>query len=201
NGIAPRSVMESLRSLIEPDHPIVTTGVGCHQHWAARHLHFGPDHATLLSSAGHGTMGFDLPAAVGAAIAAPDRKVLCVAGDGSLLMNLQELASARERNLDLKVLVLNNHRLGIVSQFQLITWGADPATGDFSTPDFVTIAKGFGFSGDRVEQPEELETRLGAFWKAQGPALLEVHIDPRADVSPMLLAGQPMDEMWMGRTQ
>ena len=127
------------------------------------------------------------------------RRVLCVVGDGSFLMNIQELASLAERNLDVKILVMNNRRLGIVSQFQLITWGSDPATGDFKTPDFVAIARGFGIAADRLESLPELSQKIEKFWSQPGPSLLEVMTDAGADVSPMLLAGQTMGEMWMGR--
>ena len=144
-------------------------------------------------------MGYDLPSAIGVAIAQPERRILCVVGDGSLLMNIQELASLHERNLDVKILVMNNSRLGIVSQFQLITWGSDPTTGDFKSPDFVAIAKGFGVTADRVSNIAELDAKASAFWLTLGPALLDVTIDAGADVSPMLLGGQTMGEMWMGR--
>jgi acetolactate synthase-1/2/3 large subunit len=177
----------------------VVTGVGCHQHWAARHLSYRPNVQTLLTSGGHGTMGYDLPSAIGAAMAQPNRRVLCVVGDGSLLMNIQELAALHERNLDVKILVMNNSRLGIVSQFQLITWNVDPTTGDFKSPDFVAIANGFGISSDRLDSIAELESKLQVFWSKPGPALLDVMIDPGADVVPMLLGGQHMGEMWMGR--
>jgi acetolactate synthase-1/2/3 large subunit len=145
-------------------------------------------------------MGYDLPSSIGAAMAQPGRRVLCVVGDGSFLMNIQELASLAERNLDVKILVMNNHRLGIVSQFQLITWGADPTTGDFKSPDFVAISRGFGVDADRVNNPFELSQKVEEFWSRPGPSLLEVMIDADADISPMLLSGQTMGDMWMGRT-
>ena len=144
-------------------------------------------------------MGYDLPSAIGAAMAQPDRLILCVVGDGSLLMNIQEMASLSERGLNVKILVMNNSRLGIVSQFQLITWGSDPTTGDFKSPNFMSIAKGFGISADRLENITELESKMKFFLNTVGPALLDINIDPAADVVPMLLAGQQMDEMWMGR--
>jgi acetolactate synthase-1/2/3 large subunit len=199
--LAPRDVLRHLAELIGSADPVVSTGVGCHQHWAARHLAFGPGLGRLLTSGGHGAMGFDLPSAIGAAMTEPKRPVLCVVGDGSLLMNIQELAALRERNLDVKILLLNNARLGLVSQFQLLTWGADPTTGDFPSPDFTAIARGFGIDAERLDDPAELDTRLRRFWDTPGPALLEVIIDPEADVTPMLLAGQTMGEMWMGRTR
>jgi len=197
-GLSPRDVFHCLKQFIGSTELIVTTGVGCHQHWAARHLDFHPKRSRLLTSGGHGTMGYDLPSAIGAAMAQPDCRVLCVVGDGSFLMNIQELASLAERELDVKILLMNNRRLGIVSQFQLITWGADPTTGDFKTPDFVAIAKGFGIAAHRAVGPSDLRQRLDEFWSCRGPSLLELMIDATADIVPMLLAGQTMGEMWMG---
>ena len=199
SGLSPRDVLRCVQSFVGDGALIVATGVGCHQHWAARHLEFRPKDRHLLTSGGHGTMGYDLPSAIGAAMSKPGRRVLCVVGDGSLLMNIQELASLAERNLDVKILVMNNNRLGIVSQFQLITWGSDPTTGDFKSPDFMNIAKGFGIAADHVQDITELELKVQEFWSSPGPSLLEVAIDSSADVSPMLLAGKTMDEMWRGR--
>ena len=197
--LQPRPVLHCLNRMTENMPVTVVTGVGCHQHWAARHLAFRPNDRCMLTSGGHGTMGYDLPSAIGAAMAQPGRRVLCVVGDGSLLMNIQELASLNERELDVKILVMNNSRLGIVSQFQLITWGADPTTGDFKSPDFVAIARGFGINAERLQSVLELESKMNNFWNTSGPALLDVNIDPDSDVVPMLLGGQHMGEMWMGR--
>ncbi|MGE5514871.1 MAG: thiamine pyrophosphate-binding protein [Bacteroidota bacterium] len=199
-ALAPKEVLRAMARLMGTWRGVVTTGVGNHQQWAARHLTFGPSGWRLLTSAGHGTMGYDLPSAIGAALAVPGEPVLCVVGDGSLLMNIQELASLAERKLPVKVLVLNNSRLGIVSQFQRITWGTDPMSGDFPTPDFAAIARGFGIAADTLSERNELESKLAALWNTPGPALLNVHIDHDADVVPMLLGGQKMDEMWNGYT-
>jgi acetolactate synthase-1/2/3 large subunit len=149
-SIFPKEVMRLVNQKLEGTCGVVVTGVGSHQQWAARHIDYSPKGWHLLTSCRHGAMGYDVPTAVGAAMARPDQKVLCVVGDGSLLMNIQELASLAERKLDVEVLLLNNHRLGIVSQFQRITWGVDPSSGKFATPDFVTIAKGFGITAERV---------------------------------------------------
>lgn len=200
SALQPKSVFAEFAPLLSRRNVMVSTGVGCHQHWAARHLPFAPTGPKLLTSGGHGTMGFDLPSAIGAAMADPEAKVLCVVGDGSLLMNIQELMSLAERQLNVKILVMNNHRLGIVSQFQLITWGNDPASGRFQSPDFSKIAEGFGLRAGSARNIEELRTLLPAFWNDDGPALLNLQIDPEADVVPMLLAGQTMDSMWNGRS-
>lgn len=197
--IQPRPLLHALARRVQNSPTTVVTGVGCHQHWSARHLPFHPENCRLLTSGGHGTMGFDLPSAIGAAIAQPERRVLCAVGDGSFLMNIQEMAALSERSLDVKILVFNNRRLGIVSQFQLITWGGDPTTGEFGVPDLVAISRGFGVPAEQLDRPADIDTKLEWLWGHQGPALLNVMIDPEADIVPMLLAGQTMGEMWMGR--
>lgn len=197
--IQPRPLLHALARLVQNSPTTVVTGVGCHQHWTARHLPFHPEHCRLLTSGGHGTMGYDLPSAIGAAMAQPERRIVCAVGDGSFLMNIQEMASLSERGLDVKILVFNNRRLGIVSQFQLITWGSDPTTGNFGVPDLVTISRGFGIPAEQLDSPADIDGKLEWLWGQQGPALLNVMIDPEADIVPMLLAGQTMGEMWMGR--
>ncbi len=201
-SISPRDLMDALAVKFLEDRQRVirvVTGVGCHQHWAARHLPFEPQRISLLTSGGHGAMGYDLPSAVGAAMANPKGRVICVVGDGSALMNIQELGAMRDRDLDIKILVLNNNRLGIVSQFQLITWGDDPTTGFFSTPDFCLIAKAFGIPAKILSRPTEIPELVDWLWNQDGPVLVEARIDHDADVTPMLLAGRTMGDMWMGR--
>jgi len=196
--LAPKEVLRAMARLMTDGQGVVVTGVGNHQQWAARHLTYRPDGWRFLTSAGHGTMGYDLPSSIGAALAMPGTPVLCVVGDGSLLMNIQELAALAERRLPVKILVLNNSRLGIVSQFQRITWGSDPMTGEFATPDFAAISRGFGIPADELSERHALKTKLTTFWNTEGPALLNVHIDRNADVVPMLLGGQTLDDMWYG---
>ena len=201
SGIQPRDLMDALNAIIKTDKTTVVTGVGCHQHWAARHLSFKPHHLKHLSSGGHGAMGYDLPSAVGAAMAEPDRLILCIVGDGSILMNIQELATIKERDLNIKIVVVNNNRLGMVSQFQLITWGTDPTTGDVDMLDFKSIGSGFGIQSFRLIDCTSMASSLREIFSAVGPSLIEVMVDSRADVVPMLLGGQKMNEMWMGRDQ
>lgn len=199
-NISPKQALKFLASYMKEMTPgVVTTGVGSHQQWAARHLPFAPNGWRLLTSAGHGAMGYDLPSAIGASIARPGDLVICIVGDGSLLMNIQELASLSERSLPVKIILLNNRRLGIVSQFQLITWGDDPGSGHFQAPDFVAIAKGFGIHAERVNCLSQLESNMKEFLLRQGPGLIEIPIDHNANVVPMLLGGQEMNDMWMGK--
>lgn len=197
--IQPKSFLLELSKLMLDKPCTVVTGVGCHQHWAARHLPFHPHRCRLLTSGGHGTMGFDLPTAIGAAMAEPDRLVICVVGDGSFLMNIQEMAALRERNLNVKILVMNNQRLGIVSQFQLITWSDDPTTGNFGVPDFCLVSQGFGVPAQLLDSLDDVSGKLRWLMTQSGPALLDVMINPGSDVVPMLMSGQTMGEMWMGR--
>ena len=106
-----------------------------------------------------------------------------------------------KEDLNIKIVVLNNRRLGMVSQFQLITWGADPTTGDIEGLDFKSIANGFGINSMMVSKAESMESRINELFSKSGPALLEVILDYDADVVPMLLAGQKMNEMWDGRNK
>ena len=198
-NIFPKEILELLDGHMQQGKGVVVTGVGSHQQWAARHLTYSPTGWKFITSGGHGAMGYDLPTSIGAAMFLPkDHIVLCVVGDGSFLMNIQELASLAERKLNVKILLMNNHRLGIVSQFQLITWGNDAGTGQFVSPDFVTIAQGFGLSAKRVVSRNEMCDAVTWLWSSDGPTLLEVQIDHDADVVPMLLGGQIMSEMWQG---
>ncbi|MFV7784348.1 thiamine pyrophosphate-binding protein [Shewanella marisflavi] len=194
-GAAPKAVLEYLSETL-PRETIVTTGVGAHQHWVARHFRFVLPGRRLMTSAGHGTMGYDLPTAIGAAIHSPQSTVLCVAGDGSLQMNIQELGMIAELGLKVKILVLDNHRLGLVSQFQLMNWETDTACGNKCSPDFATIAKGYGIKAIHCGVKDDIQSALSTFVKSDAPMLLHLEIDARHDVLPMLLGGQTTDKMW-----
>lgn len=197
NGnLKPQHVVATANRLTAGRDLIVTTGVGSHQHWVARHFDFDFPRRHLLTSGGHGAMGYDLPSAVGAKLAEPDRLVLCFVGDGSLQMNIQELASLVAHDLAVKIVVLDNNRLGIVSQFQLITWGSDPTTGDKWNPDFAAIATAYGIRSWTVSSDAELEPALRELLESPGPGLVHCHIDPAEDIVPMLLGGQTLDRMW-----
>lgn len=176
---------------------ICTSGVGSHQQWTARHFNFNYPARRWLTSAGHGTMGYDLPAAIGAQLANPDATVCCFVGDGSLQMNIQELGAAVEHGLPIKIFVLDNSRLGIVSQFQLANWGRDLTTGGKASNDFAIIARAFGLWGCTVENEAELESAVSQALAQPGPALVHCRIDKVEDVSPMLLGGQTLDKMWV----
>lgn len=194
-GIDPQQAIEQLsRAVTSP--VICVTGVGSHQHWVARHFRFDYPKRQLFTSAGHGAMGYDLPTAIGAAIHSPEHQVYCVVGDGSLQMNIQELGVIAEHNLNVKVLVLNNHRLGLVSQFQLMNWKTDTACGNKSTPDFCLIAKGYGIRSLYAKTKSDYSRALMDFVNTPGPVLFNLEIDEHHDILPMLLGGQEFNKMW-----
>lgn len=196
--LAPQQVIVSANRLTRTEtRPVIAvSGVGSHQQWTARHFDFDWPRRAWLSSCGHGAMGYDLPVAAGAQLALPEARVLCFVGDGSLQMNLQELGLIAERRLPVKIFVLDNRRLGIVSQFQKFNWPTDPTCGDKWNPDFAAIARAYGIAAWTVATADTLDAALAAALAEPGPALVHCLVDPAADVSPMLLAGQTLDGMW-----
>ena len=175
---------------------VAVTGVGSHQQWAGRHFTLDRPRRAWLTSAGHGTMGYDLPSAIGAAFARPDSLVLCFAGDGSAQLNIQELAALKEFDLPVKLFVLDNRRFAIVSQFQKLNWGSDPTCGDKVNPDFAALARAYGIEALTITQLDRLEETLAPALASPGPVLIHCLIDGAEDISPMLLAGQTLDAMW-----
>jgi len=191
----PQTVIEAANKAVQEKRVIVTTGVGQHQVWVPRHFDFDAPDRALLTSSGHGTMGFDLPAAIGAKIAHPQATVICFVGDGSLQMNIQELATIVERNLDIKIVVLDNHALSIVAQFQRQNWKSHPATGDKYNPDFAAIAQAYGIAAVSITSQEDIAAKLGPALNHKGPVLIHCHVDPEEDLLPMLLGGHTLDDM------
>lgn len=177
----------------------IVSGVGSHQQWTARHFDFDSPERAWLTSGGHGAMGYDLPSAIGAALARPGVPALCFVGDGSFQMNIQELATIAEHRLPIKMFVVDNHRLGIVSHFQHLNWGSDPTCGDKWNPDFAAVAASYGIPSATVENADQVEVALREALAAPGPFLVHCVVDPAEDVSPMLLANQTMDAMWSDR--
>jgi acetolactate synthase-1/2/3 large subunit len=191
----PQEIIEALNLAVRDKKVIATTGVGQHQCWVPRHFDFDAPDRVLLTSSGHGTMGFDLPAAIGAKIAEPDAAVICFVGDGSLQMNIQELATVVERGLDIKIVVLDNHALSIVAQFQRQNWKSHPSTGDKYNPDFAAIAEAYGIASISIASREGMAEKLRAAMQRKGPVLIHCHVDPREDLLPMLLGGHTLDDM------
>lgn len=198
-AIQPHYVIECLNEVTQGD-AIVCTGVGQHQMWAAQYLEIKHPRS-FLTSGSMGTMGFGLPAAIGAQMACPERLVIDIDGDGSMRMNLGELETATTYNLPVKVLVLNNHGDGMVRQWQKFYFGNRFSGSDKSLrqKDFVKTAEADGFEfAERLVDKAELKKTLTDFVRFKGPAFLEVMIDPDACVYPMVGPGMGYAEMITG---
>ncbi len=192
--IKPQFVVETLHRLTKGS-AIVTTEVGQNQMWTAQFYHFDRP-AQFITSGGLGTMGFGLPAAIGAQIAFPDRLVVDIAGDGSIQMNIQELATAVQCGLPVKVVILNNGYLGMVRQWQELFYDKRYAcTGMDHQPDFVKLAEAYGAVGLRATRPEEIESVLSQGLATPGPVLMDFVVEREECVYPMVPAGAAITEM------
>ncbi|MBE6442571.1 MAG: biosynthetic-type acetolactate synthase large subunit [Desulfovibrio desulfuricans] len=193
-AIKPQQVVEALYTITGGD-AIVTTEVGQHQMWVAQFFAFNRPR-TLLTSGGLGTMGYGFPAAVGAQLAFPDKKVIAVAGDGSLQMNIQELATVVSNRLPIKVVILNNRYLGMVRQWQELFYKRNYSSTDMEAqPDFVKLAEAYGAEGYRIVDPAELVTVLEKALASPNPAFIDVVVEREENVYPMVPAGAALDEM------
>lgn len=174
---------------------VVTTDVGQHQMWVAQSYPFGRPRG-WLTSGGLGTMGFGLPAAIGAALAAPDRQVVCFSGDGSLLMNLQELATAADEQVNVKIVLMNNRALGLVHQQQTLFYGGRSIAARFAAhPDFVKLAEGFGVRALDLDVAADPRAALASAFAAPGPCLIHASIATDEQVLPMVPPGAANAEM------
>ncbi len=192
--IKPQFVIEKLYELTKGD-AIITTEVGQNQMWAAQYYHFDkPNH--FITSGGLGAMGFGLPAAIGAKAACPDKLVVDVAGDGSIQMNIQELMTAVESGLDVKIVILNNQYLGMVRQWQELFYDkVYSSTSMINAPDFVKLAEAYGAKGLRCEKPDEVEATLSEGLNSKGTIVMDFIVDREESVYPMVPAGQAITEM------
>jgi acetolactate synthase-1/2/3 large subunit len=192
--IKPQYVVEEIYRITKGD-AIITTEVGQNQMWAAQFYTYDRPR-TFLSSGGLGTMGYGLPAAIGAQVAMPDRLVIDIAGDGSIQMNIQEMATAVQYRIPVKVVILNNGALGMVRQWQeLFFQGKYSQTCLPQIPDFVRLAEAYGAKGFRATRREEVPEVLSKGFAAEGPVLIDVVVDPGEMVYPMVPAGAPLTKM------
>lgn len=194
NYIKPQYVIEKLYELTKGE-AIIATEVGQNQMWTAQFYKFKYPR-TLISSGGLGTMGFGFPAAIGAQIGNPDKLVIDIAGDGSIQMNIQELATAMEQKVPVKIIILNNGYLGMVRQWQELFYGKRYSHVRFEVlPDFVKLAEAYGAIGMKITKPEEVEPTLKKVLELKTLVILDVHIAPEEGVFPMVPAGRATTEM------
>ncbi len=194
DGIMPQFVIEQVSEAAKGE-AIIATDVGQHQMWAAQfYQHTKPRH--FLSSGGLGTMGYGMPAAIGAQIGCPDKLVININGDGSFMMNVQELATIARYNLPIKVFIINNGCLGMVRQWQELFFDKRYAvTSLYDNPDFAKLAEVFGIVGMQVTKTDEVRPAIEKALDVDGPVVVNFIVDPEANVFPMVPAGAPLHEM------
>ncbi|SFR78951.1 acetolactate synthase 3 large subunit [Sphingomonas jatrophae] len=193
--IMPQHAIRRLWEATKHRAPIITTEVGQHQMWAAQHFGFEAPNK-WLTSGGLGTMGYGLPAAIGAQIGFPDALVIDIAGEASIQMNIQEMATATQYRLPVKVFILNNEYMGMVRQWQDLTYaGRHSQSYSDSLPDFVKLAEAYGWGGIRIERPDELDDGIEAMLRADGPVMVDCRVAKLANCFPMIPSGAAHTEM------
>lgn len=196
NGlIKPQTVIEKLSIMTKDikDRTIITTGVGQHQMWTAQHFRWRHPR-TMITSGGLGTMGYGLPAAIGAKVARPEALVVDIDGDASFNMTLTELSTAAQFNIGVKIIVLNNEEQGMVTQWQSLFYEDRFAHTHQKNPDFTKLAEAMGVQAQRCIKPSDVEAKLKWLIESKGPALLEVVTDKKVPVLPMVPAGKALHE-------
>lgn len=193
--IMPQHMLARLAALTADQNPIISTEVGQHQMWAAQYLPFNkPNH--WLTSGGLGTMGYGLPAAIGAQMAFPDTLVIDVAGEASIQMNIQELGTLKQYGLPVKILIMNNEFMGMVRQWQDMNYdGRRSESYSSALPDFVALAKAYGLNGARVSDPADLDDALKAMIEFDGAYILDCRIAKLSNCFPMVPSGAAHNEM------
>jgi acetolactate synthase-1/2/3 large subunit len=196
--IKPQYVVETLYRLTEGK-AIISTEVGQNQMWAAQFYHFDYPYS-FISSGGLGTMGYGFPAAIGAQVARPDKVVVDIAGDGSIQMNIQELATAVNYDLPVKIVILNNGFLGMVRQWQELFYGKRYSHSNISNvPDFVKLAEAYGAVGLRATRPEEVEATLRKGLDTAKTVVMDFHVEPEEGVYPMVSPGAAISDMVLSK--
>ncbi len=196
-AIVPQALISQLQRQLEGRDAVVSTDVGQHQMWAAQYLKFEQP-MRWLTSGGAGTMGYGLPAAIGAQVANPEKTVVCVSGDASILMNIQELSTAMQHRTPVKVILSNNGYMGMVRQWQeLIHGGRYSHSYTEALPDFVAVARGFGWQARSVSRRDELDAAIAECLASDGPYFLDVHVAAEENCFPMIPAGAGHHEVML----
>ncbi|ANU07895.1 biosynthetic-type acetolactate synthase large subunit [Paraurantiacibacter namhicola] len=197
DAIMPQRAVERLFELTKDRDPIISTEVGQHQMWAAQYFGFmGPN--KWLTSGGLGTMGYGLPAAIGAQLGNPDALVIDIAGEASIQMNIQELGTASQFRLPVKVFILNNEYMGMVRQWQELTYESRYSNSySDSLPDFVKLAESYGWKGIRITSDDELDAGIQAMLDHDGPVIVDCQVSKEANCYPMIPSGAAHTEMLM----
>jgi acetolactate synthase-1/2/3 large subunit len=183
------------------DDVIITTEVGQHQMWAAQHFGFDAPNK-WLTSGGLGTMGYGFPAAIGAQVGNPDSLVVCVAGDASIQMNIQEMGTASQYRLPVKIFILNNEYMGMVRQWQELTYESRYSNSySDSLPDFVKLAEAYGWTGIRIEGPQELEAGIRQMIDTPGPVIVDCRVAKLSNCFPMIPSGAAHTDMLLDPSQ
>ena len=193
--IMPQHAVRALWNATHQRNPIITTEVGQHQMWAAQHFDFEAPNK-WLTSGGLGTMGYGLPAAIGAQLGNPQALVIDIAGEASIQMNIQELATATQYRLPVKIFILNNEYMGMVRQWQELTYESRYAESySDSLPDFVKLGEAYGWKGIRIEDPADLDSGIAAMLAHDGPVIVDCMVAKLANCFPMIASGSAHNEM------
>jgi acetolactate synthase-1/2/3 large subunit len=196
--IKPEYAVQRLNALSKTYKPFVSTDVGQHQMWAAQYMHFD-EPKKWLTSGGLGTMGYGVPSAMGAQVANPDDLVICISGDASFMMNMQELSTIKQYNLPVKIFILNNRYMGMVRQWQeLIYEKRESQSYMESLPDFMKLAESFGIKGIECDNPAHLDEKILDMINHKGPVLFNCIVAKNENVFPMIPAGSAHNEILLG---
>ena len=196
--IKPQHAVQRLYELTKNQDTFITTEVGQHQMWAAQHYKFNKPNR-WMTSGGLGTMGYGLPAAVGVQIAHPDKLVIDIAGEASVLMTMQEMSTAVQYNLPIKIFVLNNQYMGMVRQWQELLHEKNYSESySEALPDFVKLAEAYGCKGIKVDNPDELDSKINEMIDHNGPVIFDCQVDPNENCFPMIPSGKPHNQMILG---
>jgi len=196
--IKPQFAVQKLYELTKDQDVFITTEVGQHQMWAAQHYKFDKPNR-WMTSGGLGTMGYGLPAAVGVQVAHPDKLVIDIAGEASVLMTMQEMSTAVQYKLPIKIFILNNEYMGMVRQWQELLHEKNYSESyTAALPDFVKLAEAYGCVGIRANKPEELDEKIKQMLSVNKPVIFDCVVDKTENCYPMIPSGKPHNQMLLG---